>query len=126
MTMSIDGFINDGDGNFSTILLSSKAQAFPINGVVSDDFDKDGLKDLLVVGNDYSTEVETGRNDAGIGLFLKNFGNNKFRAMSVTQSGFYVPGDVKCIKHIQINNKLCFIIGKNQGALQFLRYNGVR
>ncbi len=116
-------FINDGSGVFTQQLLSSKAQIFPINAIVADDFDKDGLKDLLVAGNDYSTEVESGRNDAGIGLFLKNFGNNKFRAVSVNQSGFFVPGDVKYMKRIKINNKPCFIIGKNQGELQFVRHN---
>ncbi len=119
-------FNNDGAGNFSQQLLSSKAQIFPINAIITDDFDKDGLTDLLVAGNDYSTEVETGRNDGGIGLFLKNFGAGKFRGVTVTQSGFYAPGDVKCIKRIKINNKPCFIIGKNQGDLQFVRYNEIK
>ena len=47
----------------------------------------------------------------------------KFRGLAVTQSGFYAPGDVKCIKRIKINNKPCFIIGKNQAAVQFVEYN---
>ena len=82
--------------------------------------DKDGKPDLLLAGNDYATEIESGRNDAGIGLVLKNKGGNRFGPLTVKQSGFYVPGDVKCMKKITVNNKPCILIGKNQGDLQVI------
>ena len=63
-------FINNGKGAFEQRSLPNEAQFFPVNGIQCMDLNKDGKLDLLLVGNDYSTEVETGRNDAGIGLAL--------------------------------------------------------
>ena len=115
-------FLNDGKGNFTSQLLVVKAQVFPIQTVLAEDLDKDGKPDLLLAGNDYSSEVESGRNDAGIGLMLSNQGSGRFRSLSVLQSGFYVPGDVKCMKKIKVNNKPCILVGKNEGKLQLLSY----
>lgn len=115
-------FVNDGKGNFSQQFLPFNAQLSSVNAIIAVDADKDGKQDLLIAGNDYSTEVETGRGDAGIGLFLKRERGSDFKSIPVTQSGFYVPGDVKCMKSIIIHNKPSIIIGKNQGNIQFLSY----
>ncbi|MEP7263301.1 MAG: VCBS repeat-containing protein, partial [Bacteroidota bacterium] len=48
-------FINDGKGSFKNQPLTTRAQLSPINAVISEDVDKDGLSDLLLAGNDYST-----------------------------------------------------------------------
>lgn len=113
-------FINAGGGNFDIQLLPARAQVFPVNAVITEDFDKDGRLDILLAGNDYATEIESGRNDAGIGLVLKNQITNKFKPLPVTQSGFYLPGDVKCMKKIIIKNKPCILVGKNQSAIQVI------
>ena len=123
MTMASSIFLNDGNGNFTEKFLPRKAQISPVNTILLDDFDGDGKKDLLVAGNDYSSEVETGRNDAGIGLLLKSTGTDKFLPVPVTQGGCYIPGDVKCLKKIMIHNKSCIIVGRNQGDLQFLSFD---
>ena len=115
-------FMNDGKGNFSQQFLPFNAQLSSVNAIIAVDADKDGKQDLLIAGNDYSTEVETGRGDAGIGLFLKRERGSDFKSIPVTQSGFYVPGDVKCMKSIIIHSKPSIIIGKNQGNIQFLSY----
>lgn len=117
-------FINQGKGNFVQQFLPAKAQIFPINCVLTDDYNGDGILDILAAGNDYATEIESGRNDAGIGLVLNGQTTGKFKPMPVTQTGFYVPGDVKCMRKIKINNKPCIIVGKNQDFLQVLRFNG--
>jgi hypothetical protein len=113
-------FVNNGKKNFSMQNLSVKAQIFPINSILADDYDKDGITDLLVAGNDYTTEIESGRNDAGIGLMLIGSGNTKFNSVPVKKSGFYVPGDVKCMKKITVHNKPAIIVGKNKDYLQFI------
>jgi len=120
--MTSTQFINDGKGNFTIQDLPVVAQLAPVNGILTEDINKDGKPDLLLVGNNYSTEVETGRNDAGIGMVLQNAGNNNYKMIPVTSSGFYVPGDVKCLKKITIAGKPCIIAGKNSGKIQVLGY----
>ncbi|GDX53052.1 hypothetical protein LBMAG27_20990 [Bacteroidota bacterium] len=113
-------FINDGKGIFAKVNLPTEAQFFPVNGIQFADVNHDNLPDLIMVGNDYSTEVETGRNDAGIGLVLLNLGGGAFKTMPVTQSGFFIPGDVKCLEKIIVGDKTIFIAGKNKDQLQLV------
>ncbi len=119
-TIANTTFINSGIGVFTPQYLSTKAQIFPANAILIDDYNKDGNMDLLLAGNDYSTEVESGRNDAGIGLMLYGTGDAKFKSVPVTESGFYIPGDVKFMEKITIKNKPCIIVGKNKGAIQIV------
>ena len=114
-------FLNDGNGTFSQVLMPNEAQFFPVNGILVTDINDDGIKDLVLAGNDFSTEVETGRNDAGIGLTLIGKGDGTFTAMPVTQSGFFVPGDVKCLEKINVGDKTVFIAGKNRDKLQLIQ-----
>ena len=46
------------------------AQMSPLNGMVTEDINHDGSLDLMIVGNDYGTEVSSGRFDACNGLVL--------------------------------------------------------
>ena len=48
-----------------------EAQFAPVNAIICDDLDNDGYKDLLLAGNEYQTEVITGRYDASYGCFLR-------------------------------------------------------
>ena len=86
---------NDGSGKFTMIPLPTEAQFSAINGMVVDDFDGDGNLDVLINGNDYSTEVSTGRYDALNGLLLKGDGKGGFTPLTILQSGIYIPGDGK-------------------------------
>jgi enediyne biosynthesis protein E4 len=110
--------LNKLDHQFEQKPLPPEAQFFPVNGIQYLDVNNDTHLDLLLVGNNYSTEVETGRNDAGIGLLLTGNGKGDFKTMPVTRSGFYVPGDVKAFEVITINGKTCYIAGKNKDRIQ--------
>jgi len=103
--------------------LPQLAQVSNINSILAEDFDHDGIKDLVVCGNLYSSEIETPRNDAGIGLFLKGKGDGNFNAVSVNESGFLVPHDAKDMKKIKIGNKSSLLIGNNDDYLQVIDYN---
>ncbi len=88
---------NDGGGKFTLLPLPMEAQFSPINGMVVDDFDGDGNADVLACGNDYGTEVGTGRYDASNGLLLKGDGNGNFTPMPILRSGIYIPGNAKAL-----------------------------
>ena len=86
---------NDGGGKFTMIPLPKQAQFSMLDAMVVDDFDGDGNLDVLITGNDYGTEVSIGRYDALNGLLLKGDGKGGFTALSILQSGIYIPGNGK-------------------------------
>ena len=88
---------NNGNGKFSMVPLPVAAQISQLNGMVVDDFDGDGNLDVILNGNDYGTDVSTGRYDAFNGLMLKGDGKGSFRPLSIQQSGIYIPGDGKAL-----------------------------
>jgi hypothetical protein len=77
--------------------LPIEAQTSQLDGMVVDDFDGDGNLDIAISGNDYGTEVGTGRYDAFNGLMLKGDGKGHFKPLSIQQSGIYIPGDGKAL-----------------------------
>ena len=88
---------NDGGGRFTMITLPKEAQISTLNGMLADDFDGDGNLDVLINGNDFGTEVSIGRYDALNGLLLKGNGSGGFSALSIQQSGIYIPGNGKAL-----------------------------
>ena len=86
---------NKGNGKFKLVPLPIAAQVSQLNGMVVDDFDGDGNLDVALCGNDYGTDVSTGRYDAFNGLILKGDGNGSFKPLSILQSGLFIPGDAK-------------------------------
>jgi hypothetical protein len=116
-------FKNKGDGTFAELYLPAEAQWFPIHAIEVKDINQDGKEDLIIAGNEYASEVETGRNDAGIGLYLVGKGDGNFMPMSSTTSGLYIPGDVKSIQSIRIGSQVHWVVGKNQENLQVIGQN---
>lgn len=113
-------FKNAGNQSFVEYYLPAEAQWFPINAIEVRDCNGDGKEDLVVAGNDFSSEVETGRNDAGIGLFLEGLGDGNFKAIHNLSSGLFAPGDVKSMVPITIGQTIHLVVGKNQDNLQVI------
>lgn len=111
---------NLGNGTFKVSALPLKAQFAPVFGMLSEDFDKDGNLDVILVGNSYSTEVTTGRYDALVGLYLKGNGKGVFDLMG-PESGFFVDGDAKGIATIEANGEQILLITQNQDSLKTFR-----
>jgi hypothetical protein len=88
---------NNGNGKFTMVPLPIEAQISQLSGMVVDDFDGDGNLDVAISGNDYGTEVSTGRYDAFNGLMLKGDGKGNFKPLTILQSGLYIPGDGKAL-----------------------------
>ena len=110
---------NDGDGKFALIPLAKEAQVSTINGMVVDDFDEDGNLDVLMIGNDYGTEVGTGRYDAFNGLLLKGNGAGGFTPLSILQSGIYIPGNSKALVKLQSSSGNYLVAAsQNRGAIK--------
>ena len=113
--------LNEG-GKFKINILPNLAQFSTIQAIVSEDFNLDGYKDLLIGGNLFNAEIETTRADASVGLlFLGNKNNLISRALGPQESGFFIPYDVKDIKSIKVNGKPSVLVGINNNAALFFR-----
>ena len=112
-------FRNDGNGRFTMIPLPAQAQFSVLNGMVAGDFDGDGNLDLVINGNDYGTEVSTGRYDALNGLLLKGDGKDSFQPESILESGIYIPGDGKALAALRgADGRYLLAAGQNRGPLK--------
>lgn len=110
---------NDGNGKFSLSPLPVEAQISVINGMVADDFDGDGNLDIAINGNDWGTEVLTGRYDALNGLILKGDGKGSFAALSIAESGIYIPGNGRGLISLKSSSgKLLLAASQNRGPLK--------
>ena len=89
--------INDGTGKFTEKALPVEAQVSPIFGAVVDDFNEDGILDILTHGNFYNTDIEITRHDASTGLLLIGKGNGEFTPVPSYLSGFWSDGDTKSL-----------------------------
>lgn len=78
--------------------------------------------DMLLAGNLYSSEIETPRNDAGMGLLLRTESNRSFNAIPPHQSGLMVRGEVKAIKSIRLgkNGKNAYLFAINNDSLRLI------
>jgi enediyne biosynthesis protein E4 len=109
---------NLGKGEFKLHNLPIRAQFAPIFGTILKDINHDGNLDILAVGNDFSTEVLTGRYDAGIGDYMEGDGKGNFKNVSVSKSNFLVRGDAKALAQINLSNGFSLLlVSQNKGKI---------
>lgn len=116
-------FIRNNQGDqFEIVPLPIEAQFSTTFGLLANDFDLDGSMDLLLTGNFYAPEVETGRQDAGIGVFLKGDGKGGFTYLDPLATGFLTPNDARSMAMLYDGAFPLILIGNNDGALETFAY----
>ena len=110
---------NLGNGKFKMKALPLAAQFSPVYGMVVDDYDNDGNLDVVMVGNSYSPEVSSGRDDASVGLYLRGDGKGNLEPVRVAKSGFMADKDGKGLAELSLQDgRELVIIGNNSGAMR--------
>ncbi|WP_373497172.1 VCBS repeat-containing protein [Aquiflexum sp.] len=110
---------NQGNGKFILKPLPVEVQISPIFGTVVQDFDGDGHQDVLLTGNSYASEIQSGWYDAGIGALLLGDGAGNFTPVHHTLSGFFVDTDAKGMAKIHTqNNQSIILVASNDGELK--------
>ena len=112
--------MNNGNNRFTFEALSERAQLSTINDIVVEDFDKDGIKDILVCGNNNDADVSTGNYDATAALLLKGNASGKFTTVDYVTSGLKIKGEVRKMIHLKEQKQLIFL--KNNGAAQTVTF----
>jgi len=96
---------NKGGGKFKAHILPVQAQFAPINCIVAAHIDGDASIDLILAGNEYQAEANTGRSDASYGLVLKGDSRGGWAPMGGTRSGLFLDGDIRDMKVIKIKDR---------------------
>ncbi|NNF20604.1 MAG: VCBS repeat-containing protein [Saprospiraceae bacterium] len=110
----------DEPGVFNMKELPRMAQISPVNDIIVKDLNDDGFQDLILGGNLYQSEIETGRADSGNGLVLINKKDKHFKSLQVYESGLNIRGDVKSLSPIKIAGKEMVLVGNNKDAIQLI------
>ncbi len=113
--------INDGKGSFRFQPLPEMAQLSTINDFVIDDFNNDGIKDILVCGNSSDPDAASGNYDATASLLLTGNGKGGFTVVGPVNSGLSMRGEVRKIVYLKEDKALVFL--KNGEATQVFQKN---
>ncbi len=104
---------NEGNGKYTVTELPAVVQLSSVNAVLVTDVNDDGTKDLIMGGNLLYWQPQFSRIDASNGHLMLNKGNRNWEYMPNQFSGIHVPGDVRDIKTVRINNKQTFMFLRN-------------
>ncbi len=91
------GILLNKKGTLTFKSLPLAAQQFPVTAISVDDFDKDGLPDILLAGNLTKVRIRIGTMDAGHGLLLRGDGKASFTPLKNSRLGVDLSGEVKDI-----------------------------
>ena len=114
-------YLENKNGKFIVHQLPREAQLSNITSIIVDDFNTDGNLDLIIAGNLFVSEVETPRNDAGYGLYLRGDGTGKFKPIPAHKSGLFIPGDVKQMIAIKAKGADYLLAAKNNDHVQGIK-----
>jgi len=115
-------FLNRGD-RFEARLLPMEAQLSPAFAICVADLDNDGSEDIFLSQNFFATEPETGRSDAGRGLWLRGDGHGGFHALSAAESGVRVYGEQRgaAVADFDHDGRVDLCVGQNGAAIRLFR-----
>ena len=104
--------------------LPAEAQFSKVFAAIPDDFDGDGIPDLLIAGNFYPYRTQLGACDASLALLLKGTAGGGYQPVDPAVSGLYAGGDVRRMVEIKTSSgERLLIVGKNNDAVQVLKIN---
>ena len=109
---------NKGKG-FTIQALPVESQFAPIQAILLEDLDGDGILDLLLGGNMTAASPYFGAYQGSHGLALKGDGNGGFSIMENGKLG--IQGDIKHIQSIKVKNETWILFVKNDGELEVIK-----
>jgi hypothetical protein len=114
--------INNVKGSFKLTPLPTEAQFSPVYAIAADDFDHDGICDIIVGGNQYRAKPETGIYDASYGLFLKGNTDGTLKSVSLHASRLFTRGEIRDFKILNIKGAPTIVVARNNDNLQFYKF----
>lgn len=114
--------INTGSGSFHLNSLPAEAQFSPVYAIAAEDFDDDGICDIVIGGNQYRAKPETGIYNASYGFYLKGNTKGSWDPVPSIKSGIFTRGELRDLKILNINGNNIIAFVRNNDKLQFYEY----
>jgi len=86
---------------------------FHLNSILIDDFDDDGIKDILMGGNSEYNRVRIGKCDSSFGIFLKGTDTGEFKFIENRLTDISFEGSVRSLNSYTSNGKKRIVVGLN-------------
>lgn len=117
-------FLENKIGQFIIEKLPNDLQMSPIYSFAVDDFNNDGISDVIAGGNFFANQVNIGKCDASYGhLLTLNNNDGKLTWNNLDESGFAIDGEVRDIKILKgIDNQKWIIVSKNNENVELFSY----
>jgi hypothetical protein len=108
-------WINEGNGKFNLTTLPIEIQSAPVYDI-STLPGKSGLPYLIFGGNQSRIKPELGSQMGSYGWVLQPNSPNSWKALKPQESGFFVPGEIRSILTLSIENKPNLVVFRNNEA----------
>ncbi|MTI39603.1 VCBS repeat-containing protein [Fulvivirga lutimaris] len=105
------------DNGYESINLPQQAQFAPVYALLIDDFDGDGILDLIAGGNQYNVKPQFGRFDASKGWYFKGENTDGFRFQDGVPLN--IAGQIRDIKKIDLGEVKYLVISKYGEAVEY-------
>jgi hypothetical protein len=105
-------WINEGNGSFSSASLPFDIQSAPVHSILALP-GKSGLPYLIFGGNQSRIKPELGSQLGSYGWVLYPISDKQWKAMKPQESGLFVPGEIRSMLPIQIENKPNLVVFRN-------------
>ncbi len=104
------------NGQFRWEELPLPLQFAPIKSFLVKDFNKDGINDILLAGNDHSFDVSTGHYDSNRGYMMLGKPDKSFELLASHQTGLVLKGQVESLLYLEQQQPL-ILAGINRDTL---------
>ncbi len=116
--LSTSVYLSNGDLTYSKIDLPMQVQFSNTYAISVEDYNGDGLPDILFGGNMYESKPEMGRYDASYGSLLLGDGKGGFSLLPVNESGLKIDRAVREIRKVSTPGGDRIIVANNNDYVQ--------
>lgn len=114
-------YIENRGGTFIEKPLPREAQFAPIYAIARVDYNRDGIPDLVLAGNQSSIRIRMGVIDANFGQLFRGDGKGNFIYVPQGESGLHLTGDVKSLEIVLSNGVPHLLVGTNNVGITSYR-----